>query len=317
MRSPFHRTILILLLYILMQGVLISCNIGSNEPSPALIPFSSQTPAPISGSSTLKPPITPTLVPTFTPQVYTIAQNDTIYGIARRFDITPEVLLMANPSTMPSSLTIGDTLIIPDGAAANPNLPSFTPIPLDIGDPFCVDQPDGTACFVEVKNTTDSPIENLIIRFTLFDENGQPADQKDGLLLLNLLPTGAVLPASVFFPGQYNPANSSAELVASNHPTLTQQPTSGARILDPQIEFSWDGRTGTVQGSIHIPSEASGEITFWVAAVGYDMDGRINSFRRWEGNRSAAETTNLPFTLELFSLVGKIETVELFLEEIR
>jgi LysM repeat protein len=300
-----------------MQILLISCMVGGMPSSPRLTPYNTNSPVTGYGTNTPRPAITQTATATFTPQVYTIAQNDTIYGIARRFDLTPEALIIANPSTMPSSLTIGDTLIIPDGAAANPNLPSFTPIPLDIGDPFCVDQPDGTACFVEVKNTTDSPIENLIIRFTLFDENGQPADQKDGLLLLNLLPTGAVLPASVFFPGQYNPANSSAELVASNHPTLTQQPTSGARILDPQIEFSWDGRTGTVQGSIHIPSEASGEITFWVAAVGYDMDGRINSFRRWEGNRSAAETTNLPFTLELFSLVGKIETVELFLEEIR
>jgi hypothetical protein len=70
------------------------------------------TPKPTAAAVTPSPAVTP--VPAPTPQVYVVAKGDTVSKIAKRFGLTPEQLLAANPQVKnPDKIAIGDPLTIP------------------------------------------------------------------------------------------------------------------------------------------------------------------------------------------------------------
>lgn len=59
----------------------------------------------------------PTAPPKPTPQTYTIATGDTLSRVAKRFGVTLEALLAANPQIKnPDRLGIGDVLVIPSAS---------------------------------------------------------------------------------------------------------------------------------------------------------------------------------------------------------
>ena len=67
-----------------------------------------------SASVSPSPTASPTPVPSPTPFVYTVKANDTLSKIAKRFGITKEQLLAANPKIKnPDKIAIGDQIIIP------------------------------------------------------------------------------------------------------------------------------------------------------------------------------------------------------------
>jgi LysM repeat protein len=55
------------------------------------------------------------LPPTATPgvQMYVVQDGDTLFGISRRFGVTPDAILQANNLSDPNSLAVGQKLIIP------------------------------------------------------------------------------------------------------------------------------------------------------------------------------------------------------------
>jgi LysM repeat protein len=56
----------------------------------------------------------PTEPPAPTPQVYTVRQGDLLSKIAKKFDVTIEDLLKANPQIKnPDRITVGDKITIP------------------------------------------------------------------------------------------------------------------------------------------------------------------------------------------------------------
>lgn len=69
------------------------------------------SPTPVTDAS---PTPLPTEPPAPTPQVYVVASGDTMSRIAKRFGITVEQLLQANPQIRnPDRITVGDELVIP------------------------------------------------------------------------------------------------------------------------------------------------------------------------------------------------------------
>lgn len=75
---------------------------GQSSPAASPTPTAAQTPG--------EP--TPTAAPT--PPVYVVRSGDTLSGIAKRFDVTLEELIAANPQiTDPDKLAIGDVIAIP------------------------------------------------------------------------------------------------------------------------------------------------------------------------------------------------------------
>ena len=118
-------------------------------PTPVLpaneTPLPEVTPIPSSGEPTLIP--TPTIPPQFLatagppptsvpgavstpvvssaiPGTYTVQRGEWIYSIARKFGITPQALVAANPGINPNLLYPGQVLRIPGGGGGTPVPPS-------------------------------------------------------------------------------------------------------------------------------------------------------------------------------------------------
>ena len=88
--------------------------IGGNGPG-----LGGATPSP-SPVITAEPSPTPTPLPT--PQVYMVAKGDTMSRIAKRFGVTIDEIMAANPQIKdPDKITIGDEITIP--VAAPTSLP--------------------------------------------------------------------------------------------------------------------------------------------------------------------------------------------------
>ncbi len=70
----------------------------------------------------------------FTGSIHVLSRGDTLYSLARRYDVTVAELLKENSITDPSSLSIGTRLLIPD--SANPNPPEYETYKVVKGDTY-------------------------------------------------------------------------------------------------------------------------------------------------------------------------------------
>ncbi|HEY7736881.1 MAG TPA: LysM domain-containing protein [Candidatus Limnocylindrales bacterium] len=79
--------------------------------------------ATVGSSASPSGPVSPTPVPSPTPRVYVVAPGDTLSQIARRFDLSVDQVLAANPQiTNPNRIAVGDEIIIPDAQGAAPSV---------------------------------------------------------------------------------------------------------------------------------------------------------------------------------------------------
>lgn len=68
--------------------------------------------------------------PTPTPHWYTVAKGDTLFGIAKRFDIEPALLIEVNEIDNPNLLQPGQQILISDRVTVSGRvLPTVTPTP--------------------------------------------------------------------------------------------------------------------------------------------------------------------------------------------
>jgi LysM repeat protein len=103
---------------------------ASDTPTPSTTPTPSDTPT---ITPTLTPSETPTLAATPTasaPFLYTVQVDDTLSGIADRFDVEFIVIMALNGLSNETVLFVGQELIIPD---PNTGLPDPTALPSGLG----------------------------------------------------------------------------------------------------------------------------------------------------------------------------------------
>ncbi|MBN2005151.1 MAG: LysM peptidoglycan-binding domain-containing protein [Anaerolineae bacterium] len=189
-------------------------------PPPAAAPPAarSQTPRPtptFAPGSFLTPiPATPTFtpVPTATPVIHVVAQNDTLFGIALEYGVSLDAILLANGITADSILSIGQNIIIPMGTeeettsgglvapVENIILPTPTPLPLTIGNASLYETPAGGLwCLGEVRNTTQGPITNLHVQIVLVAADGTPLLAQTTLAAADYLEPDKRAPFAVLF----------------------------------------------------------------------------------------------------------------------
>ena len=85
--------------------------------------------------TTLPPlPTPPPLGPTPTPFVHVVVSGDTLLGIAIRYGVSLDELLVMNPGIDPRILSIGQEIIIPSPGdeSAGALLLTPTPVPIDL-----------------------------------------------------------------------------------------------------------------------------------------------------------------------------------------
>jgi len=93
-------------------------------------PGAGASPSPSVGASSAA---SPAPSPSPTQQTYTIARGDTLARIAKKYQLTVEQLLAANPQVKdPNKIAAGDVLIIPN-PSASPVLDAGSPSPSPSG----------------------------------------------------------------------------------------------------------------------------------------------------------------------------------------
>jgi LysM repeat protein len=286
----------------------------SNQPGPPpdLSPYFTHTPV---TTPSVTQPASQTPAATATPQIYKITRNDTLSSLARRFGISLEALMAANPGVAPEALSVGQTITIP--AASQGADPAFvsTPVPLELGAGFCQPVEGGMTCLIPVHNPYPQTLENVALQVTLSDEHGQTLASQAGSLPLNILPADQILPATVFFSGlTARTAAVQAQLVSASRLSAGDDRYLQATVQNQLTSINWDGLSADVQGQILLSKAGKPAVSIWLAAVAFDARDQIVGYRRWEWSGSLLSGTSQAFKLSVYSLGPQIQRVAVVVE---
>ncbi|MDP1779806.1 MAG: LysM peptidoglycan-binding domain-containing protein, partial [Anaerolineales bacterium] len=145
--------------------------------------------------------IAQTPLPSATASIYIVEAGDTLSKIAEKFKISPDDLRAANPDVSPNSMSIGTTLLIPDGSSTKTDVSTLTPVPVPVTQTVCHPSADnGLWCFALIQNNTPDILENVSAQITLMDQNNNGIASLTAFMLLDILPPNSSLPVYVFFP---------------------------------------------------------------------------------------------------------------------
>lgn len=276
----------------------------------ALEPYLTTTPIITSTPNVLV--IVDTPLPTNTPQIYIVESGDTISEIAEKFKIPQADLIAANPDVNPNTLTIGQTLIIPDLTASRAAASTPTPLPVPITQAACHPTADsGNWCFALVHNNTGVLIENVSAQITLFDENNHAITSQTAFLPLDIIAPNSALPVYIFFPNTPARVTPQVQLLSALQSNSSRYVP--ARLNNTVAKINWSRRSAQVNGQIILPAESNAATQVWVAAVAYDANGTVVGVRRWEGG-ALQPGSSLNFNFSVSSVGGEIEAVDFFVQ---
>ena len=279
--------------------------------TPYRSPTATQTATPL-------PPGTPTPLPspTPTPRTYVIARGDELQIIARRFGITLDTLLTANPGIDPRMLKVGTALTIPASAPTpSGTLPAPTPAPAAVGQPNCITTPEGgLQCFVPVSNPQNQALENVSAIVRVGGANGAIISQP-AASLLNILPAGARLALTAYFPPPAPTAyQASADLQAAIPVQAGDQRYLAARLENLRIDILPGGLLAELNSEIVLDAKNGTARQVWIAAAAFDSAGKVAGVRRWESNSPLNAGQRMPMIMRIYSLGQPIARVEAAVE---
>jgi len=307
----------LLVLTLLLAACQTELPAASPSATRTLLPYDTPTPSatvpvpqPIQGTL-------PALGPTPTPFVHIIQQGETMLGIALRYGVSLEDLLLINPGVDPGFLTIGAQLRIPGegGEAVDSLLPSPTPVPMLVSAVRCFDLPTGRmVCLVGVENQTGGNIEGLSVVIKLFDSSGDLLDASLADSALDLLPDGMELPLSSAFssrPEDFSYASAEVNSAIA---------LSGDQLSSVPLEYELDSRVldaasgyARLVGSVHIPDGLElGAVVVRVVGVARAANHQLIGYNVWESQPLEAGAVDVPFTLDVFSLGPELASFELY-----
>jgi len=271
------------------------------------------TPTPLGlPTQTPKPTITPT------PHIYEVRAGDQMLGIAWAFGITLEDLQAANPDVNPSLMSIGTHLVIPPPRGITPTVAAPTPTPFDVtvSDLDCLPSATGGLhCFALVTNERKNAATNLSGEFSLLDTSGETAFLRLVALPLNNLEPGASLPFYTYF----EPGLVSNRTVSFNLLTATRVNADDLRAFKLTVEITetviaGNSSSARLSGTV-VLAESDVELNqVTLVAVAYDASGNVVGLRRIEEQATLAAGLARPFSIDVFSIGGKIATVEVYAE---
>lgn len=280
--------------------------------TPIIIPSSSPSPAATSDPS-------PTLefinIPTPTLTLYTVVLNDNLTSIAKKFNITLEELLAANPKIGSQALTVGTVLTIPTGQVSASER-TATPVPVTIQQVQCYPNQDGSFyCLALLKNDHPETLQDLSVLISLVGSDGTILNSQTAYSLLDLLPPGKSIPLIALFqapiPQNWQPQTrlltaSFMRSTGSFYPSIT--------LLNNLVEVDWGGLNARIHGQAVLSASNRQASRVWVLAVAYDQVGNVIGFTRWESNSSLSYPDQLSFDFSVASLGPQIDHVEVLVE---
>lgn len=252
------------------------------------------------------PAIRASLTPTPTPPTYVVQRGDTLLSIALRLGVTLEALQAANPGLNPQFLSIGTALLIPLGTGTPPpNLGpalAVTPLPLSVRPPRCMAQPSGvTACWAEVHNPSADPVTQVVVRFTLADEAGQPLASLEADAALETLLPGQTAPVGVVVRLAAPVRAAQAEVVRALPGTM---PAATLAVLEPRLLAEPTGwqLAGTVHHTAGQPVRGA-RLTLIV----YTQAGEVSGFWQMDVPEPLAPGEMRPFVWPVGALAARAD----------
>lgn len=328
MKKNFYTTILIACV-----AVLVSCQkmeptqqVISLFPGEELVPYATNTSTPTVTSTPVNAP-TATLAPTMTPTpiTYTVKGSETMWEIAARYELTNEQIKAANPDINPYLLAPGTVIIIPAAGAeaaatlgASVNNPTNTPYPLSVSEPTCTPSlTGGLYCFAEITNTQELMADQIAVDFVLTDPESGETYVQEALVPLNRVATGVSLPLFAYFPPPVisNPvASVQLQTAMSVNQNGTPTPIQAAviRVDEPIINISSNGLAVSINGQAVLEAAEGVAGIISIAAVAYDAQDNVVGIRRFVSSNTSNAGELVSFSLNVYSIGGKITRVELF-----
>ena len=279
-----------------------------------VIPFQTQA---VTQTATLIP-VTPALteisLPTPTPVSYTVVRGDTLSSIALSHGITLEALLSANPGISPTSLAVGEKLVIPSAGQVISEA-SPTPAVLTLKQARCWPEATGGLwCFGLLQNDYGETLENISAQFVLVEASGQEITNQAAYGLLDILPPGKSMPLAAHFAA---PEQTVARLQVKVLTAIRLLP-GDTRYLPVELENTLvrvdaSGRSAEVSGRAVLTGTGSAG-TLWLLATAYDAAGEVVGVRRWESADALTVQAPVGFDFMVSSLGARITRVEFLVE---
>jgi LysM repeat protein len=254
--------------------------------------------------------------PTPTPLVHVVQSGETLLGIASRYGIGLEALLVANPGVDPRLLSIGHELIIPnaEGEPVGALLPTPTPVSFDLSPVRCYRTPTaGLWCLTTAHNTNAAAIEGMAILVTLLDAKGEALAREPAYGPLNHLPRDSVMPLAAFF--SESPTDAFTPVAAAISAVMLD--ASGDRYANLELDQSLsvpgsDGLHWRVQGQATLPDIQQAEaVRISLLLIALDANRDAVGYRKWEAESTLEPGDSIPFDLSVFSLGPAIDHIEL------
>ena len=325
---PIMRKILFLPLICTVLVLMTACSAGHETPmiTPSLevtlplfhtataTPTSTATPAGLP-TPTLKPTITPT------PRTYEIHTNDTLISIAYYFGVTLEELQAANPDVNPALLSIGTRLIIPPArqVTGTPVAPTPTPFGVVAGEVHCISAvTGGLDCFALIENSRQDPAEFLTGKFSLVDKEDVEVAARVVSLPINQIMPGNRIPFYAYFAPPL-PEFSRVEftLLTAAKASRDNGKYYPLVITTSEVTLASSGLSATITGSAQLASGAPDTQRITLLAVAYDQSGEVIGIHRIQLDMGLTAQDQYPFTIQAYSIDGKIASVEVYGEAIR
>ena len=253
-------------------------------------------------------------LPTPTPTLYTVVLNDTLIGIARKFKVNLEELLTANPKAANGPLLVGMTLTIPAGqGSTGPSTP--TPVPVEIQQVNCFKNQDQTWwCLALVRNNSEFAIQNISAQIFL-TQVGTQSDPQTVFSPLDILPPGKSVALGVLFPA--NTSNKIIPAIQVLTASSLESPLGAYPLVQVDrllVQVDWKGSNAKVSGQVRLtdPNARAGEIR--LLGMAFDKNGNLVGFKLWDSTVELNGGNSLPFEINVSSLAGSIDHVELLAE---
>jgi LysM repeat protein len=306
---------------VLFLAIVTACtNAPINVSNPTVTATTKNPPSTKAASATASPlpSLTAEILPTATPVLYSVVRDDTLTSIARKFNLSLDELLAANPAAGSQVLTPGLVLTIPS-RPGTPIPPATTPVPVSIQQIHCYPvKDDSLYCLALVQNEYERSLQNLSVLISLQTSTGTTIVSLSAYAPLDIIPPGKIIPFSALFTGvipiDYYPQ---AVLMDSSWLADTDSHYLSVSLSTTLVEIDWGGLSARVSGKAMLGPGSADASHVWILAVAYDQYGNLIGFRRWETTTPLSSGEILPFNFLVSSLGPEIDHVEFLAEASR
>ncbi len=280
--------------------------------APPQNPYQAKSSTPDIATPTVTIPTEQPILATPTPFKHIIKSGDTLYGIALQYNILLDRLVSANPGVNTSILEVGTELVIPFSDEEGLSVPTPTPYPLPVTDPWCYPNRDeGAWCILMVRNDQAIVLENISAAINIYDNTKSLVYSFEAIPPINYLYPDQSLPLGVYLDVDLPDSFQANSVLLTAFPA--GDPDQLTEITNQFFQYREGNKIADINGFVKTSEVNTAGKQIWIAAVAFS-DGVPVGFRKWISAGELATEQEIPFNFILYSLGPPIDQIELFSE---